>query len=326
MKWLVAFFLLLSCISADAANRFATCATTCTWDASSTAMWGTASGGTGASVPGSGDAVILDGATCVGGTTCTITVNTNPTVQSLTMGACTASTTGCILDFSVNNNSPTFNTNGVSITGSGTRTLKMGSGTFTISGNSGVWDATTVTNLTLTQGTSTIAFTAGATGNNRTMAGGGKTYATISVGANTGAGAFTFTDTGNTFGTVTLTAPNWVRFSIFTTNTITNAITWTGTTTKQLLISSDSVAISPTINSAANAAMQWVGIYRITMGGGGTHAATNSFNFHNNSGITITAPTSIGSSQVCILGGWLLWRDMPDHLNDNFPAWLEKAA
>src|SRR5258708_36798458 len=82
---------------ASAANRFAVCTTTCTWDGASTAMWSTSSGGaTGASVPGASDPVIFDGSTCVGGTTCTTTVNTNPTIASLTMGSCTASTTGCI--------------------------------------------------------------------------------------------------------------------------------------------------------------------------------------------------------------------------------------
>src|SRR5262245_672467 len=126
-KLLLALGLALLAGQALAANRFAVCTTTCTWDGASTAMWSTTSGGgTGASVPGSGDAVILDAATCVGGTTCTITVNTNPTIQSLTMGACTASTTGCILDFSVNNNSPTLSVvPSLSVTGTGTRNLKM---------------------------------------------------------------------------------------------------------------------------------------------------------------------------------------------------------
>lgn len=318
--------LCLLCVSAQAANRFAVCTATCTWDASSTAMWSTTTGGgTGASVPGTGDSVVLDAATCVGGVTCTITVNTSFTIQTLTMGACTAATTGCILDFSVNNNSPTFNTNGVNISGSGTRTLKMGSGTFTITGTSGLWNATTVTNLTLTQGTSTIAFS-GNTATPRQFIGGGKTYATVSIGANTSAGAFQFTDSGNTYTTLNISAPNWVTFTFSSTTTVTNAIAWTGTLTKQILVSSDSNGLGATINSAANAAIQYAGIYRLTFGGGGTHAATNSFNFHNNSGITITAPASLGASSACILGGWLLWRDMPEHLNDNFPAWLEKAA
>ncbi len=124
-----------------------------------------------------------------------------------------------------------------------------------------------------------------------------------------------------------ISAPNWVTFTFSSTTTITNAITWAGTTTKQILVSSDSNALGATINSAANAAIQWTGIYRIAFGGGGTHAATNSFNFHNNSGITITSPTSIGGATSCILGGWLLWRDFDrGHMNDNFPAFLDKAA
>jgi len=89
---------------AQAANRFLTCTTACTITAADTSIWGTASGGTGASVPGSGDAVILDGNTCVGGTTCTATMGAayNPTWQSFDMSACTASTSGCIFDANTN--------------------------------------------------------------------------------------------------------------------------------------------------------------------------------------------------------------------------------
>src|SRR6266576_3994950 len=126
---LAAIFLLLSLCSADAANRFAVCTTTCTWDGASTAMWSTTSGGaTGASVPGSADAVVIDNASCIGGTTCTITVNTNFNVLSLSITGCNASTTGCILDFSVNNNTVTIQT-GFSITGTTNGSMKLGSAT-----------------------------------------------------------------------------------------------------------------------------------------------------------------------------------------------------
>lgn len=319
--------LVLSVGTAGATPKFAVCSTACTWDGSSTAMWSLSSGGaTGAAVPVAADTVTLDANTCVGGTTCTITVNTNFNIASLAMGACTASTTGCILDFSVNNNSVTVSTNGFSITGSGVRQLKMGSAVINITGSNGFWDATTVTNLTLTPGTSNIVFS-GASTATRTFTGGGKTYATVTVSPNSSSGVFQFTDTGNTFGTLAITAPNWIFFSIFTTQTVTNQITWSGTSTQQLLVSSNSQSLSGTINSPANAAMTWAAFYRITMGGGGTHAATNSFNNGNNSGFTISAPSSIGGGGGgCILGGWLLWRDLPEHINDNFPAWIDEAA
>src|SRR5258708_7897020 len=193
---LALFFLCLATTVANAANRFAVCTTTCTWDGSSTAMWSTSTGGaTGASVPGAADAVIFDAATCVGGTTCTTTVNTNFTILSLTMGACTATTTGCILDFSVNNNNVAL-TAGFNISGTGTRTLKLGSSTVTLSTSSGVWTATITTNLTFTPGTSNIVYAAGVINVNRGFSTGALTYATVTLGANTGSGLINFSDAG----------------------------------------------------------------------------------------------------------------------------------
>jgi hypothetical protein len=54
----------------------------------------------------------------------------------------------------------------------------------------------------------------------------------------------------------------------------------------------------------------------------GAPVATSFFDQGQNTGITINGITSGG----CILGGWLLWRDFHQDLNDNFPAWLDKAA
>src|SRR6185312_14968270 len=108
---LLALAFLASAAPAEAANRFAVCSTTCTWDNTSTAMWSTTSGGaTGASAPTASDAVIIDAATCVGGTTCTITTFAGTiSVQNITWGACTASTTGCIVKADTNNTNFTIN-------------------------------------------------------------------------------------------------------------------------------------------------------------------------------------------------------------------------
>jgi len=132
------------------------------WDSSTTTNWSSSSGGTGgASVPGSSDTVTFDGSSGGG----TVTVNTNFTVTSITMGAFTGT-----LDFSANNNSPTMTT--FSCSGTGTRTLNMGSGTWTISGNNTtIWDMTTITGLTLNANTSTINFTYSGSTGNRTLAG-----------------------------------------------------------------------------------------------------------------------------------------------------------
>jgi len=127
-----------------------------TWDASDTTHWAATSNGAGGqSVPGVADTVTFD-ASSGGGT---VTVNTNLSVVSITMGAFTGT-----LDFATNNNSPTMST--FNCSGTGTRTLNMGSGTWTITGsNATIWTTSTATNLTLDPGSSTVNCTySGATG------------------------------------------------------------------------------------------------------------------------------------------------------------------
>ncbi len=321
--------LLASAVGAHAANRFAVCTVTCTWDNSSTAMWSaTSGGGTGASVPGTSDAVILDAATCVGGVTCTITVNTTVAVQSITMGACTASTTGCILDFSANNNNVTVTaTLGMGISGSGTRTINMGSGTFTLSGNGGsVWDMATVTNLTLNAGGSTVLFSG--TGN-QGFSFGTKSMNIVTIGSRTGMLHVTDNSGAHTVATLNIIAPNTFYPAQNVTTTITNAMNFVGTQLQPIFIKipdPSSAVIVSTISSASTSTCTWCAIRNITFTGAGTFTANNSFNLQDNIGITFNGPSPFGGSGGCILGGWLLWRDLPNYINDNFPAWLEKAA
>ena len=321
------FFILLLTLSADAAVRFGVCATTCTWDASSTAMWSTSTGGaTGASVPTTIDDVQFDANTCVGGTTCTITVNTNFTINSITMGNCTASTTGCILDFSVNNNSPhlaTFNASG-----SGVRTIKMGTGTWTVAGTGVLWFIPTSTNLTFTPSTSNLIFqvtgTAGGSMNAGTV-----TYGHITIAAYQSlatAGIFTFTpNTSFTIGTFDVIAPNFIQLiSSPSSITVTNPIHWTGSGTNSIRIQSNganqaviTVAAGSTINQGTFQSIAWTG----------ATTATNSFEFGRigGTGLTVTGPTGSGAG-ACILGGWLLWRDITPDQHNNLPAFLDQAA
>src|SRR6185295_8391110 len=186
---------------AQAAQRFLTCATTCTITAADTSIWGAASGGTGASVPGSSDDVVLDNLTCVGGTTCTGTFGAgyNPTWQALTMSACTASTSGCILDANPNTNTITLTNSGAyTNTGAGTRTLS--GGTWVLSASTALWNANAT--ATMTNNVS-VSFTG--TGNRRFF-GGGKTYGTVSAVSGT-----EFAVSGNnTIGTFTPSPGNSV--------------------------------------------------------------------------------------------------------------------
>ncbi len=216
-RFLIAAFLLCICVvSASAANRFAVCTTTCTWDNSSTAMWSTSSGGAaGASAPAITDDVIFDAATCVGGATCTATVNANLSIRSLVMGTCTATTTGCILDFSINNNNIAFadSSPALSISGTGTRTLRMGSGNWSFINSLGTMiTAATSTNLTLTAGTSTIIATLTTAGGQTTTfnTGTGLTWGNFTLNANLSTGGRINMVGGTaTFANVIVNGPNF---------------------------------------------------------------------------------------------------------------------
>lgn len=317
----VCAFFALTIGGAEAAARFGICATTCTWDNASTAMWSDSSGGaTGFSAPTTVDTVTFDGNTCVGGTTCTITVNANLSINSLAMGTCTASTTGCILDFSANNNNIIFGHAATSfnIGGTGVRRLNMGSGTWSFANVSTatMWNSAPATNLTLNANSSTIV-------TNHTNTTATVTFSTdttltlnnLTINANSSIGTLLFVGGPINFTNLTINAPNYIdfngggQFNITTLNVNGTAITNNiGLFFPQFQVSSTVVAT-----------YAW-------LRGGVCNTVTfaSSVNGGLNSGCLTTAPA--GSTTACILGGWLLWRDMPGNLNDNFPAWLDKAA
>lgn len=306
MKHFLRLAALLACLiapsAADAAARFlVACTTACTWDNSSTLIWSTTSGGApGSAAPVAGDAVTLDANSCVGGVTCIITVNANLAMTSLTMGACTASTAGCILDFSANNNTVALvNFSG---TGTGTRTLNMGSGTwtFTNTGSAIVWDMTTITNLTFNAGSSTISIL-GTPTLARTFIANTLTYGTVSIGATTNGVNFSIQTGSPTFGTLNITAPNVVTFPT-TTVTITNAFNWTGSAFNSAIYiaSSNAVTVAP-ISVGANSTIVWAALARITFSGAGTVTTTNSLNLGGNTNANITGPS--GGSGGRIIGG-----------------------
>jgi hypothetical protein len=301
----VAFLLfgLMFVTQADAANRFAVCTVTCTWDASSTAMWSTTSGGaTGASVPGSGDAVIFNGATCVGGVTCTITINTTVTVVSIDWGACTASTNGCIIDFSVNNNNVTVSGgsgNGINGAGTGTRKWLCGTGTFTFSSatnNESLWDLSTTTNLDAGSVFNTCPMTASGSGTgNNSFSGGGKSYGTVTFAA--ASGSVRTLSGNNTFATLVIGAGEILSFGNAS-MTITNALTVTGTSANPIGLRGLPNAVA-TLAIASGSTGTWMAIEGITFTGN-TFVATNSLNMGRNTNATITVPATGGGSAPCI--------------------------
>src|SRR4029079_5201559 len=114
------------------------------------------------------------------------------TIQSFAMGSCTASTTGCIFDNSGHNNNSTVTAlgNAFNISGTGTRTVKLGTSTITLSGTGPTFNAGTATNLTYTGNTgSTISFT-GTTG--KTLSSPNLTHGTVSATGSTDNRSLTF--------------------------------------------------------------------------------------------------------------------------------------
>lgn len=284
---------------ASAASRFmVACIVTCTWDGSSTAIWSGSSGGApGSSVPGSADTVTLD-ASSGGGVA---TVNTTVTVQSITMGAFTGT-----LDFSVNNNNATLSAGtGFSGTGTGTRSLKLGSGTFNLTVAAGAatpWNFATTTNLTFDAGTSTISLS-GTNVAARTFAGGGLTYNLVSFGANASGGP-TVISGANTFGTLQVTAPEAIIFPSATTQTVTNAFAWNGSSSTILALQSTSTSAIATISvPSGTATISWASIRALTVTGGATFNATSSFDAGLNTGFNTLTPPSGGGGGNNLLGG-----------------------
>lgn len=137
---------------------------------------------------------LIDALTCTG--------------ASLTLTAGTFATAG--FNISV----PTFISSGANA-----RVLTLTSNTITLTGTGTVWDTSTATNLTITQGTSTIKITdTSSTG--KTFSGGGKTFNNLWLTGN-GSGAYTIVG-NNTFNDFKCdTPPHTINFTAGSTTTIT---------------------------------------------------------------------------------------------------------
>lgn len=309
MRYLSRFFIplvLLWVLPAEAANRFAVCTVTCTWDASSTAMWSTTTGGAiGASAPGTGDAVVFDGATCVGGVTCTITLNAPNNVQSITSGACTASTTGCIIDNSVNNNNITLSGNVAwSNSGTGTRNVKLGSATYTISTNtctSDPWTWTTTTNLTFSAGTSTINFTGSYSGSTGcTFALGALSYNNVNFSGSGNKVGINISGS-NIFASLSFTAPGNATFVGSITNSI-GTLAIAGSNSSPFLLASSASNAQTTINLTTSATITATGFKGIIFTT--TAPTVTGWDFGDNSGFTaINAPSTGGGPSGILRSG-----------------------
>jgi hypothetical protein len=271
-----------------------------TWDNSAITHWAPTTGGaatgcqTSNAAPAAGDAITFDGSSGGG------TVTPNGTIAGIAFGSLTAGQFTGTLAFNTNNPNMSF-TGLVSFSGTGTRTIDMGSGTWTFTGNSTVFTCATSTGLTPTFQNAPLSFT----GNNnfRTFAGGGRTYGSLTIGNNTPTGSFILTG-GNTFASMTVGSGITIAASNFQDQTITGALTVTGTSTNQSgIIGSMDSTTKTTFTVGSASTLTWSGIGNIAKAGAGSITATNSFDLGNNSGVTITAPSAGGGGGRGIIGG-----------------------
>lgn len=212
------------------------------WDASDTTHWASTSGGAGgASVPGSGDTVTFDGSSGGG----TVTVTATVTVTSITMGAFTGT-----LDL----NGQTINVSTFSLTGTGTRTLTMGSSAINLSGGGTTWNATTLTNSTISANTATI-----------TMSGAGASFTSAgNINWNglslvfSGSGQATLSADANTFANVTRTGTAVkTDFFVVPRMTVTGTLTLAGdSSVNRILVTSNTLGTARTITNTG-ATMTW---------------------------------------------------------------------
>jgi hypothetical protein len=303
VRFLAAFIVGLIWASGAA---FAACSGgTCFWiggtgtlnGSSDSAHWATSSGGTTCSCePATTDNWTFDGSSGGG----TVTMSAGPfTLGTLTMGAFTGTLTAAT-------NNPSLTMTALSITGTGTRTLSMGSGTWTLNGTSGTpLDCTTTSNLTLTPGTSTLLVSATATGV-RFVAGCGTVNAFNTVTFASGAAQYSI-DISTNLGAATfnMTAPVFVRLQSGITLQITNAFTWTGSSTNKIVLMSGTNGTAVTVHATGGGSGSWIAIKDITFNTGSV-SLTTCFDLKNNTfsgGGSCAAPVLGTINAGGIIGG-----------------------
>jgi hypothetical protein len=288
------------------ANRF-WIGGTGTWDSSTTTQWSTITGGLGgASVPGANDSAVFDANSGGGTVTADATLN-GTSLQSIVAGAFTGT-----LDFSVNNPNLTFTGTStvVNFSGTGARKYLLGSGTWTLSGaGAAVFDIGTTTNLDPTSDTTCpIVFSAN-TASERQFNGGGRTFGTLTIAANTGRGGVRIFS-ANTFSSITVAAgTSYLMLPASTTTTISGSagLVLTGSSTNPMVVLSSTVNSGTTTLSLSSGTSTptWTAFMGVTTTGSGTLTATNSFDLGRNTldtGDTITAPSGGGGTTVGVIG------------------------
>lgn len=260
-----------------------------TWDNATTTHWSLSTGGAGgAAVPVTGDTVTFD-ASSGGGTVSVSATISGLSLVTLTTGAFTGT-----LDFSSGNPSLTI-TGSFNASGSGVHTINLGSGTFTCTNGAGTCFDFTNTNLTLTGGTATLAFTNTSPAGQRVFNGGSKTFSAVTVNQNGGGNVRVAISGTPTIGTLTLNGPGTLYPS--SNLTVSTAFVVNGAAgANGVLISNAIDGAGNTITLSGTASINYAAISGTTFTG--SPIATNSIDLGRNSGITFSAPSGGGSHMI----------------------------
>jgi hypothetical protein len=280
---------------------------------SDTAHWATSSNGAGSTgIPATGDNVTFDALSGGGNVVCDI-------VSGLSLNSLTAHAFTGTLDFTTAGGGTdpniTFTRSdgsaAVNLSGTGARKYLLGSGTFTFTGTSAAtyFDIGTTTNLDPTSVTTCpIVFSAN-TSSERQFNGGGRTFGTLTIAANTGRGGVRIFS-ANTFSSITVAAgTSYLMLPASTTTTISGSagLVLTGSSTNPMVVLSSTVNSGTTTLSLSSGTSTptWTAFMGVTTTGSGTLTATNSFDLGRNTldtGDTITAPSGGGGTTVGVIG------------------------
>ncbi len=262
--------------------------------------WGNATGGPTCSCePISSNILTFDGSSGAGTVTVAIGGGT------LTAGGITMSAFTGTLDFAANDNNVHISgatSAGFLNSGAATRTVSMGDGTWTVDSTGGNPWLVGGAGLTFNQNAFTLVMNlTGVTSQNATL--GAFTYNAVTINGSTSywpvpiIGAATIT-------TLNLGAGGSYAFVGSTTYTITTLNIADGSSLAALTqVTSNTYGTAATLSIGNASTPAWAAFRDITKTGAGSITATNSLNLGHNTSVTITAPTTGGSSGGGIIGG-----------------------
>jgi hypothetical protein len=278
-------------------------ASAATWDATNSPnIWFTTSGGsTPTTPPGASDRANFDANTGSGKITVGATISTGNQLGGINMSNYT---NGGELDFSVNNPTINFVTQGMSGGGTGTRTLRLGSSVFNMAG-AAIWDISNITNLTLSTGTASFNFTSTSITSTQTfsISTGNYSGCAVTVSGRANGTAFQLTAaTGNSIGSITATGPLYFFVTANVTYVI-GSLSLTGTLSAPIVFGFGTPQSTVTTMNVTSSSISYTTLRSITFGTSAVNA-TNSWDLGNNSmnGGSITPPAASSGGRAGVIG------------------------